>query len=95
VKLGAISLSFKADVKLEEADELMGRAKLSTKAREARGRGNASATIESRGVHKLSRPSSAARTRSAARPSERLLRPEGGREVEAIEHAFIRRSRAA
>jgi carbon monoxide dehydrogenase subunit G len=47
VKLGAISLSFKADVKLEEADELMGRAKLSTKAREARGRGNASATIES------------------------------------------------
>ena len=47
VKLGAISLSFKADVKLEEADELMGRAKLSAKAREARGRGNASATIES------------------------------------------------
>jgi uncharacterized protein len=34
VKLGAISLSFKADVKLEEADELMGRAKLTTKARE-------------------------------------------------------------
>jgi carbon monoxide dehydrogenase subunit G len=47
VKLGAISLSFKTDVKLEEADDLMGRAKLSAKAREARGRGNASATIES------------------------------------------------
>ena len=47
VKLGAISLSFKADVKLEEADDLAGRAKLTTKAREARGRGNASATIES------------------------------------------------
>jgi carbon monoxide dehydrogenase subunit G len=47
VKLGAISLSFRTDVKLVEADDLAGRAKLSAKAREARGRGNASATIES------------------------------------------------
>jgi carbon monoxide dehydrogenase subunit G len=47
VKLGAISLSFRTDVKLEEADDLAGRAQLSAKAREARGRGNASATIES------------------------------------------------
>jgi carbon monoxide dehydrogenase subunit G len=47
VKLGPISLSFKTDVKREEADEEARRAKLSAKAREARGRGNASATIES------------------------------------------------
>jgi carbon monoxide dehydrogenase subunit G len=47
VKLGPISLSFKTDVKREEADEVTRRAKLSAKAREARGRGNASATIES------------------------------------------------
>ncbi len=47
VKLGPISLSFKTDVKREEADEAVWRAKLSAKAREARGRGNASATIES------------------------------------------------
>jgi uncharacterized protein len=47
VKLGPISLSFKTDVKREEADEAARRAKLSAKAREARGRGNASATIES------------------------------------------------
>jgi uncharacterized protein len=47
VKLGPISLSFKTDVRREEADEAAGHAKLSAKAREARGRGNASATIES------------------------------------------------
>jgi len=47
VKLGPISLSFKTDVKREEADEAGRRVKLSAKAREARGRGNASATIES------------------------------------------------
>ena len=47
VKLGPISLSFKTDVKREETDEAARRAKLSAKAREARGRGNASATIES------------------------------------------------
>jgi carbon monoxide dehydrogenase subunit G len=47
VKLGPISLSFKTDVKREEADDAARRAKLSAKAREARGRGNASATIES------------------------------------------------
>jgi len=47
VKLGPVSLSFKADVTLEEADESARRAKLSATAREARGRGNASATIES------------------------------------------------
>jgi carbon monoxide dehydrogenase subunit G len=47
VRLGPISLSFKTDVKREEADEASRRAKLSAKAREARGRGNASATIES------------------------------------------------
>jgi carbon monoxide dehydrogenase subunit G len=47
VKLGPISLSFKTDVKREETDEARRKAKLSAKAREARGRGNASATIES------------------------------------------------
>jgi uncharacterized protein len=47
VKLGPISLSFKTDVKREETDEAARRAKLSAKAREARGRGNAAATIES------------------------------------------------
>jgi uncharacterized protein len=47
VKLGPISLSFKTDVKREESDEAARRAKLSARAREARGRGNASATIES------------------------------------------------
>jgi uncharacterized protein len=47
VKLGPISLSFKTDVKREETDETARRATLSAKAREARGRGNASATIES------------------------------------------------
>jgi uncharacterized protein len=47
VKLGPISLSFKTDVRREEVDEVAQRATLSAKAREARGRGNASATIES------------------------------------------------
>jgi carbon monoxide dehydrogenase subunit G len=47
VKLGPISLSFKTDVAREDADDAARRAKLSAKAREARGRGNASATIES------------------------------------------------
>jgi carbon monoxide dehydrogenase subunit G len=47
VKLGPISLSFKTDVRREEADEAARRTTLSAKAREARGRGNASATIES------------------------------------------------
>ena len=47
VKLGPISLSFNTDVKREAADEAARRAKLSARAREARGRGNASATIES------------------------------------------------
>jgi carbon monoxide dehydrogenase subunit G len=47
VKLGPISLSFITDVRREETDEAVGRAKLSAKAREARGRGNAQATIES------------------------------------------------
>src|SRR5262249_62381038 len=47
VKLGPISLSFKTDVKREEADEAARRVTLSARAREARGRGNASATIES------------------------------------------------
>lgn len=47
VKLGPISLSFLTDVKLEDVDEAARRAKLSAKAREARGRGNAQATIES------------------------------------------------
>jgi hypothetical protein len=47
VKLGPISLSFKTDVKREEIDEATRRATLSARAREARGRGNAAATIES------------------------------------------------
>ena len=47
VKLGPISLSFKTDVKREKSDDAARRAKLSARAREARGRGNASATIES------------------------------------------------
>jgi carbon monoxide dehydrogenase subunit G len=47
VKLGPISLSFKTDVKREQADEAARRAKLSARAREARGRGHANATIES------------------------------------------------
>jgi uncharacterized protein len=47
VKVGPISLSFETDVKREEADDAAHRARLSARAREARGRGNASATIES------------------------------------------------
>ena len=47
VKLGPISLSFITDVAREEEDVSARRAKLSAKAREARGRGNAQATIES------------------------------------------------
>ena len=47
VKLGPISLSFKTDVARESVDEAARVATLSAKAREARGRGNASATIES------------------------------------------------
>jgi carbon monoxide dehydrogenase subunit G len=47
VKLGPISLSFLTDVKREESDESAHRATLSARAREARGRGNAQATIES------------------------------------------------
>jgi carbon monoxide dehydrogenase subunit G len=47
VKLGPISLSFRTDVKREEADVEARRTKLSAQAREARGRGAAQATIES------------------------------------------------
>ena len=47
VKLGPISLSFLTDVNREEADETARRVRLAAKAREERGRGAASATIES------------------------------------------------
>lgn len=47
VKLGPISLSFLTDVSRDEVDEAERRVKLATKAREERGRGAASATIES------------------------------------------------
>jgi uncharacterized protein len=47
VKLGPIALSFKTDVKREDADATAWKTRLSAKAREARGRGNASATIDS------------------------------------------------
>jgi len=47
VKLGPISLAFDTDVKREEADTYARRARLSAKARELRGRGAASATIDS------------------------------------------------
>jgi carbon monoxide dehydrogenase subunit G len=47
VKLGPIALTFDTDVKREEADGAARRARLSTQAREARGRGAAKATIES------------------------------------------------
>jgi carbon monoxide dehydrogenase subunit G len=47
VKLGPISLSFKTDVSREEADQGARRTTLSASAREARGRGNAAAKIES------------------------------------------------
>jgi uncharacterized protein len=47
VKLGPIALSFKTDVKREEADAAARKTRMSAKAREARGRGNAAATIDS------------------------------------------------
>jgi hypothetical protein len=47
VKLGPISLSFLTDVSREEVDEAERRVVLATKAREERGRGAASATVES------------------------------------------------
>jgi uncharacterized protein len=47
VKLGPISLSFLTDVSREEADETERRVLLATRAREERGRGAASATVES------------------------------------------------
>ena len=47
VKLGPIALSFKTDVKRDEADAATRKTRLSAKAKEARGRGNASATIDS------------------------------------------------
>ena len=47
VKLGPISLAFDTDVKREETDEAARKATLSAKAREARGRGAAQATIVS------------------------------------------------
>jgi uncharacterized protein len=47
VRLGPITLQFMTDVVLEEMDEAAGRVMLSAKAREARGRGSAEATIES------------------------------------------------
>lgn len=48
VKLGPIALQFLADVTREEMDEGGGRVVLAVKAREAKGRGSADATIESR-----------------------------------------------
>jgi carbon monoxide dehydrogenase subunit G len=48
VKLGPIALQFLTDVRREQVDEAARRIVLSAKAREARGRGNAQATIESR-----------------------------------------------
>ena len=47
VKLGPIALQFATDVKRESADVAARRITLSTKAREAKGRGGATATIES------------------------------------------------
>ena len=47
VKLGPIALRFVADVRREQIDEAAGRVVLAVKAREAKGRGNAEATIES------------------------------------------------
>jgi uncharacterized protein len=47
VKLGPIALQFLTDVRREESDESARRIVLSAKAREARGRGSAQATIES------------------------------------------------
>ena len=48
VKLGPIALQLLADVVREEMDEAGGRVVLTVKAREAKGRGSADATIESR-----------------------------------------------
>jgi uncharacterized protein len=48
VKLGPIALQFQADIAREEVDEAAGRAVLAVKAREAKGRGSADATVESR-----------------------------------------------
>jgi carbon monoxide dehydrogenase subunit G len=47
VKLGPIALQFLADVAREQIDEAGGRVVLAVKAREAKGRGSADATIES------------------------------------------------
>jgi carbon monoxide dehydrogenase subunit G len=47
VKLGPISLAFDTDVKRDDADASARRARLSATARESRGRGAASATIDS------------------------------------------------
>jgi uncharacterized protein len=47
VKLGPMSMTFGADVAREEVDEAARRVVLSTKARELKGRGGATATIES------------------------------------------------
>jgi carbon monoxide dehydrogenase subunit G len=47
VKLGPIALQFLADVTREQADEAAHRVVLAVKAREAKGRGSAEATIES------------------------------------------------
>jgi carbon monoxide dehydrogenase subunit G len=48
VRVGPIALQFLTDVRREEADEAGRRIVLAAKAREARGRGNAQATIESK-----------------------------------------------
>lgn len=47
VKLGPISLQFLGDVTREQLDEAAGRVALAVKAREAKGRGSADASIES------------------------------------------------
>jgi len=47
VKLGPVALTFLTDVAREEEDQVAGRVKLLANAREARGRGNAKATIDS------------------------------------------------
>ena len=46
VKLGPISMTYKGDVEIVEADEAAHRAILRTNAREARGQGTAKATVE-------------------------------------------------
>ena len=47
IRLGPIALQFLADVTREQVDEAAHRAVLAVKAREAKGRGSAEATIES------------------------------------------------